>query len=144
LIRTDAHAARSLIDEQSLQHIERADLGVGTDDQIQGRAVLRRGPVINGKIEGTITRTQRLTIGREGSVHANVEAAMVIVEGTIEGDVRADKSVSVAETANMLGNITAPSVTIQQGAKFNGSVDMSDGKAAKAAVPTPQRAHNAA
>jgi cytoskeletal protein CcmA (bactofilin family) len=49
----------------------------------------------------------------------------------------------VTETANMLGNITSPSVTILQGAKFNGSVDMSDGKAAKAAAPAAQRAHNA-
>jgi cytoskeletal protein CcmA (bactofilin family) len=117
---------------------------LGPTIKFKGELSCEEDLVINGKIEGTITRTQRLTIGREGSVHANVEAAMVIVEGTIEGDVRADKSVSVAETANMLGNITAPSVTIQQGAKFNGSVDMSDGKAAKAAVPTPQRAHNAA
>ena len=117
---------------------------LGPTIKFKGELSCEEDLVINGKIEGTITRTQRLTIGREGSVHANVEAAMVIVEGTIEGDVRADKSVSVTETANMLGNITAPSVTIQQGAKFNGSVDMSDGKAAKAAVPTPQRAHNAA
>jgi cytoskeletal protein CcmA (bactofilin family) len=117
---------------------------LGPTIKFKGELSCEEDLVINGKIEGTITRTQRLTIGREGSVHANVEASMVIVEGTIEGDVRADKSVSVAETANMLGNITAPSVTIQQGAKFNGSVDMSDGKAAKAAVPTPQRAHNAA
>jgi cytoskeletal protein CcmA (bactofilin family) len=117
---------------------------LGPTIRFKGELSCEEDLVINGKIEGTITRTQRLTIGREGSVHANVEAAMVIVEGTIEGDVRADKSVSVAETANMLGNITAPSVTIQQGAKFNGSVDMSDGKSAKAAVPTPQRAHNAA
>jgi len=73
-----------------------------------------------------------------------VEALQVVVEGTIEGDVRADKSVSVTETANMIGNITSPSVTILQGAKFNGSVDMSDGKAAKAAAPAAQRAHNAA
>jgi cytoskeletal protein CcmA (bactofilin family) len=117
---------------------------LGPTIKFKGELSCEEDLVINGKIEGTITRTQRLTIGREGSVHANVEAAMVIIEGTIEGDVRADKSVSVAETANMVGNITAPSVTILQGAKFNGSVDMSDGKTAKAVVPAPQRAHNAA
>jgi hypothetical protein len=35
-------------------------------------------------------------------------------------------------------------VAILQGARFNGSVDMSDGKAAKATNAPAQRAHNAA
>ena len=74
---------------------------------------------------------QRLTIGREGTVHANVDAQWVCVEGTMQGDVHAAKSVSVAQTARMVGNITAPSVTILEGAKFNGSVDMSEGGVAK-------------
>jgi len=100
--------------------------------------------VIHGKVEGTITRTQRLTIGREGSIHANIEAAQVIIEGNIEGNVRADKSVSVTETATMTGNIAAPTVAIQQGARFNGNVDMGDVKAPKAAPPMAQRAQNGA
>jgi cytoskeletal protein CcmA (bactofilin family) len=45
----------------------------------------------------------------------------------------------------MTGNITAPSVTILQGAKFNGSVDMSDGKTVKTpASGSGHRAPNAA
>jgi cytoskeletal protein CcmA (bactofilin family) len=91
--------------------------------------------VIHGSVEGSITHTQRLTIGAGGTVHASVEAQLVVVEGTIEGNVRAEKSVSVKETAHMTGNISAPSVTILQGANFNGNVDMSAAKAAKAAAP---------
>lgn len=90
--------------------------------------------VIHGNVEGSITHTQRLTIGAGGTVHASVEAQLVVVEGTIEGNVRAEKSVAVKETAQMTGNISAPSVTILQGANFNGNVDMS-AKAAKAAAP---------
>ena len=117
---------------------------LGPTIKFKGELSSEEDLVINGKIEGSITRTQRLTIGREGTVHANVEATMVVIEGTIEGDVRADKSVAVTETALMTGNITAPSVTILQGAKFNGSVDMSDGKAAKAtASGSGSRATNA-
>jgi len=87
--------------------------------------------VINGTIEGTITRMQRLTIGREGTVHASVDAQLVVIEGTMQGDVRAQKSVSVSQSANMVGNISAPTVTIQEGAKFQGGIDMGDGSVAK-------------
>ena len=117
---------------------------LGPTIRFKGELSCEEDLVIHGKIEGTITRTQRLTIGREGSIHASIDAAQVIIEGSIEGDVRADKSVSVTETANMIGNITAPAVAILQGARFNGSVDMSDGNAAKATIATAQRAHNAA
>ncbi|MGA2776587.1 MAG: polymer-forming cytoskeletal protein [Steroidobacteraceae bacterium] len=110
---------------------------LGPTIKFKGELSSEEDLVINGKIEGSITRTQKLTIGREGMVNANVEATLVVIEGTIEGDVRAEKSVSVTETALMTGNITAPSVSILQGARFNGSVDMSDGKAAKSAAPAP-------
>ncbi len=104
---------------------------LGPTIKFKGELSSEEDLIINGKIEGSITRTQKLTIGREGTVNANVEATLVVIEGTIEGDVRAEKSVAVTETALMSGNITAPSVMIQQGAKFNGSVDMSEGKAVK-------------
>jgi cytoskeletal protein CcmA (bactofilin family) len=108
---------------------------LGPTIQFKGELSAEEDLVIQGTIEGSITHTQRLTIGREGKVRANVEAQLVIVEGLLEGDVRAAKSVAVKETANMTGNITAPSVTILPGANFNGNVDMNGGKKAKPPAP---------
>ena len=83
--------------------------------------------LIRGRIEGSVTHTQRLIVGAEGIVKANIRAQTIIVEGTVEGDLRADKSVLVKETAKVHGNIFAPSVSFIAGASFSGSVDM-DGK----------------
>jgi len=105
---------------------------LGPTIQFKGELSAEEDLIIQGRVEGTIAHKQRLTIGREGVVHANVDAQSVVVEGVIEGDVRAEKSVSVKETARMTGNIASPSVTILQGANFNGSVDMGGGKSAKA------------
>ena len=102
---------------------------LGPTIQFKGELSADEDLIINGTVEGTITHMQKLTIGREGTVHANVDAQLVIIEGTIQGDVRADKSVSITQTAHIVGNIKAPSVTILEGAKFNGSVDMSDASA---------------
>jgi cytoskeletal protein CcmA (bactofilin family) len=92
--------------------------------------------VIQGKIDGTINHKQRLTIGRDGIVNANIDAQMVVVEGALTGNVRADKSVTVRETARLIGNIAAPSVAILEGANFSGSVDMSGGKAVASVTGT--------
>ena len=84
--------------------------------------------VIRGRVEGSITHTQRIIIGVEGTVKANIRAQTIVVEGSVDGDLRADKSVLVKETAKIRGNIFAPSVSIATGSNFSGSIDM-DGKA---------------
>ncbi len=104
---------------------------LGPTIQFKGELSADEDLVILGQVDGAITHTQRLTVGAGGKVTATVSAQLVIVEGTIEGDVRATNSVVVKETANVRGNISAPSVSILQGATFNGGVDMESGKSSK-------------
>jgi cytoskeletal protein CcmA (bactofilin family) len=80
--------------------------------------------LIKGRIEGSITHSQRITVCAEGTVTANVRAQVIVVEGTLQGDLTAEKSVMVKETAKLRGNITAPSVSIVEGAHFTGGIDM--------------------
>jgi cytoskeletal protein CcmA (bactofilin family) len=80
--------------------------------------------LIKGRIEGSITHSQRITVCPEGTVQANVRAQVIVVEGQVDGDLQAEKSVMVRETAKLRGNITAPSVSIVEGAHFTGGIDM--------------------
>jgi cytoskeletal protein CcmA (bactofilin family) len=80
--------------------------------------------LIKGRIEGSITHSQRVTVCAEGTVTANVRAQVIVVEGTVHGDLQAEKAVMVKESAKLRGNITAPSVSIVEGAQFNGGIDM--------------------
>jgi len=102
--------------------------------------------LIQGRVEGSITHTQRLTVGAQGTVKANIRAQLIIVEGTVDGDLQAEKSVFVKESAKVRGNILAPTVSIMEGANFCGSIDM-DGKKAvqpsvklESAAPRPIKA----
>jgi cytoskeletal protein CcmA (bactofilin family) len=80
--------------------------------------------LIKGRIEGSITHSQRITVCAEGTVSANVRAQVIVVEGSVNGDLQAEKSVMVTETAKLRGNIMAPSVSIVEGAHFTGAIDM--------------------
>ncbi|MBC7984579.1 MAG: polymer-forming cytoskeletal protein [Candidatus Obscuribacterales bacterium] len=80
--------------------------------------------LIQGTIEGTIHHTQRVTIGKEGKIKANISANIIKVEGTVEGDLQAEHSVHVNQSGNLRGNIRAPSVCLVEGSHFNGAVDM--------------------
>ena len=83
--------------------------------------------LIQGSIEGTIRHTQRVTIGKEGRIKANISANIIKVEGGVEGDLHAAHSVRVDESGNLRGNIHAPSVCLVEGSHFNGAINM-DGK----------------
>jgi cytoskeletal protein CcmA (bactofilin family) len=79
---------------------------------------------IEGRIEGTIHHQQRVIVGAKGEVVATVNAASIDVDGKVQGDMSARKSIKVSQTAVVRGNIRAPSVSITEGANFNGGVTM--------------------
>jgi cytoskeletal protein CcmA (bactofilin family) len=98
---------------------------LGPTLQFKGELIADDDLIIRGKVEGSIRHKQRLTVGPEGRINASINAQTVIVEGIVEGDVTAGKSVLVKGSANVRGNLAAPSVSILEGATFNGGVDMS-------------------
>lgn len=79
---------------------------------------------IEGRIEGSIVHQQKVIVGSKGEVVATVQAAQIDVDGKVQGDMSAKKSIKVSSTAVVRGNIRAPSVSITEGANFNGGVTM--------------------
>jgi len=81
--------------------------------------------LIQGRVEGSITHTaSNLAIGPHGDVKADITARRVVIQGKLTGDVRATESVIVEVSATVVGNIYAPRVSLKEGAKFRGSIDM--------------------
>jgi cytoskeletal protein CcmA (bactofilin family) len=89
--------------------------------------------LLKGRVEGSIHHTASLRIGQEGSVQGDIDAKNITVDGTVEGDLRGGGTVSVRESANVTGNIFAPRVTLAEGAKFKGQIDMDVAEAASSA-----------
>lgn len=81
--------------------------------------------LIQGYVEGTITlKGNQLTIGRLGKVKANISAKSIIVDGHVEGDMVAEEHIAINAQSLVKGNISAERVTLEDGAKFRGSIDM--------------------
>jgi len=91
---------------------------------------------IEGRIEGTIDHQQRVVVGTKGEVNAKVTAASIDVDGRVQGDMSARKSIKVSQSAVVRGNLRAPSVSITEGANFNGGVTM-ESNAGSAGPSTP-------
>ena len=81
--------------------------------------------IVEGTIEGKINQGKCcLTLKPNGRLLANVNATKIFIEGNVRGDLNATVSVSVLASADIEGNIVAPKVSIEEGATFNGNIEM--------------------
>jgi cytoskeletal protein CcmA (bactofilin family) len=98
---------------------------------------------IDGKVEGAINLPgNRVTIGRNGTVGANVTAREVVVMGKVRGNVSASDRVDIRAEGALSGDVSAARISIEDGAFFKGGIDIrkADAKPAQTAS-TPAAAH---
>jgi cytoskeletal protein CcmA (bactofilin family) len=117
------------------------------EEAIIGPSITIRGDVtgdedltIQGRIEGTVTLKQHnVAVGPEGKVDASIHARMVTVEGEVKGDLHGQEQVVLRKTARVQGNIQAPRVTLEDGARFRGGIDMGEPAAGADRSSMPRR-----
>ena len=115
---------------------------IGRSIQINGDVRGDEDLRIEGDISGTVQlKNSNLTIGKEGKVRADVYAKSITVHGTTEGDLYATEAVNVHVDANVRGNITAPRVGLEQGARFKGSIEMDQEEVDKALGKSSMKAN---
>ena len=126
--------------QQNSGQTRAATAGPNGECAVIGRSIEINGDVrgnedlrIEGDVSGTVElRNSNLTIGKEGKVRADVYAKSITVDGTTEGDLYASERIIVHVSAHVRGNITAPKVGIEEGAKFKGSIEMDQDAVEKA------------
>ena len=111
---------------------------IGKTISIKGDITGDENLVIEGRVDGTVQlKNNDLTIGQSGRVTANVTANVVRIDGEVKGDIVGTEKVVVTKTGKVQGNIVGPRVTLEDGAKFKGSIDM-DPSNAESAAPAPK------
>ena len=68
---------------------------------------------------------------------ANLDAKTVKVDGQVTGDISGSEKVVISKSGRVQGNIVAPRVTLEDGAKFKGSIDMDPGSDSSATSAKP-------
>ena len=93
---------------------------------IRGSLTCSEDLVIEGQVEGQIDLPNHdLTTGPESRIHAAISARAVVVQGEVSGDITASAKVELTATSRVNGDIIAPLLTIADGARLRGSVDIS-------------------
>jgi cytoskeletal protein CcmA (bactofilin family) len=97
---------------------------IGKSVQIRGEVRGNEDLMVDGHVEGTITLIDsRLTIGPNAHVAANVSAKDVILFGQLSGNVTATGKVELRDGCDLVGDISAARLSIEEKAVFRGKVE---------------------
>ncbi len=109
---------------------------IGKSLMIKGEVTGSESIFIDGRIEGTITLPgNRVTVGRNGQVAANISAREIVVLGKVRGNCQAADRIDIRAEGSLTGDVTAARISIEDGAFFKGGIDIrkpGDAKATQA------------
>jgi cytoskeletal protein CcmA (bactofilin family) len=124
----------------------------GTSPATQLNAFLGRGCIyegkltfegrvrIDGKFTGEIFSNDTLEVGPDAEIEAEIDVANCIIAGHVDGNIMARVRCDLRAPGVILGNITAPIITMDEGVRFDGEMRMVNQVLEDAARASTQRA----
>ena len=105
---------------------------------IKGEVTGSESLYIDGRVEGSINLPgNRVTVGRNGVVSANISAREIVVLGKVRGNMTASDRVDIRGEGSLTGDVVAQRISIEDGAYFKGGIDIRKPGDGKNATPAP-------
>src|SRR5215813_11050792 len=96
------------------------DHGTEVTGELQFSNTLR----IDGNFHGSIVGADRLIIGEQAVVHADIKVGDIEIRGQVFGNVAVDRQAEILSTGRLRGDIQAAVLVIQAGAVLEGRSHM--------------------
>ncbi|HUK26683.1 MAG TPA: polymer-forming cytoskeletal protein [Terriglobales bacterium] len=98
---------------------------IGKSLVIKGEVTGSESLYIDGRVEGSINLAgNRVTVGRNGVVSANINAREIVVLGKVRGNLTASDRVDIRSDGSLTGDVVAARISIEDGAYFKGGIDI--------------------
>ena len=113
--------------------------GITLKGEVSGLADL----YIDGEVEGNVhLQDSSVTVGPNGRVSAQIQAREISVQGAVRGDLHGGERVILGRSSRVTGNIDTGRVTIEEGARFEGKINMGpeDGRSKRASKRSSEAA----
>ena len=125
---TDNTTGRSEKKNASRKEIEVKEenvTNVTADVEIKGTIKFSNILKIDGKFEGEmITNEGDVIVGKTGSIKANIKVKNAIIEGHVDGNIVASEKVELKERAQLIGDLKARTLVIEEGVVFVGKCNV--------------------
>src|SRR5512141_1701676 len=101
---------------------------IGKSLVIKGEVTGSESLYIDGRVEGSINLSgNRVTVGRNGVVSANINAREIVVLGKVRGNLTDSDRVDIRSDGSLTGDVIAARISIEDGAFFKGGIDIRKG-----------------
>lgn len=97
---------------------------IGPQTSVRGALSGDEDLIVEGRLEGNVTLSGHLIVAESGDVEADLDVVSIEVHGQVRGDISASRSITIQRGAQVSGNVRAPRVIINDGAHFDGAVEM--------------------
>lgn len=97
---------------------------IGPQIAVRGSLSGEENLIVQGRIEGNVSLAGHMVVTEEGEVEADIDVESIEIRGQFRGDIVASQSITIERGAQVVGNMKAPRVIIEDGARFDGAVDM--------------------
>ncbi len=93
---------------------------LSADVEIKGKVTFPDELLIDGVIEGEIQSDGSLTIGENSKIKAEIRTRSLVVHGKVQGNITVQDHVDIRRTAEIIGDISAATVSMESGATLVG------------------------
>jgi cytoskeletal protein CcmA (bactofilin family) len=115
--------------------VENTPARIGKTVVICGEVKSNEDLIVDGRVEGTVNLAEsRLTIGATANVAANLAAKDILILGLVKGNLVASGRVELRAGSQVVGDISAFRLAIEDNAVFSGKVDLTQGAAKGPAI----------
>lgn len=92
---------------------------VGKATRVTGRISGNGGLRIEGQVVGDVNVSGEAEIAEGGSVEGNLNGEALDIGGVLSGDARASSAIAVRGSARVQGELSAPEISIEAGARVS-------------------------
>ena len=107
---------------------------LGKNSSFEGKMGFEGMARLDGRFEGEIFSGDMLIIGETATVNAEVNVTTLVIDGKVSGNVSGSGKIEIHSTGKLYGNITTPTIVIEEGGLFDGTCKMGKETEAKRKV----------
>lgn len=101
---------------------------LSSDVEIKGSIKFQNELIIDGKLEGEIVSSGVLTIGENAEIKGEIKTKSVTVLGKVNGNITVDERCELKGRAQLIGDLKAARLVIEEGATFVGKSEVTPNK----------------
>jgi cytoskeletal protein CcmA (bactofilin family) len=110
---------------------------LGRNTSFEGKMGFEGMARLDGKFDGEIFSGDILIIGETAVINAEIKVDTLVVDGNVSGNVSATSKIEIHSSGKLYGNITTPTLVIEEGGLFDGTSNMDKGAEVEDRKVTP-------